>query len=550
MSKKKYDYDYDDDYRGLGDFSDYDYYYGNPDRGNPDRDNARRGFSRRGKKSDLDYDDNINGSDREEAEVSSGVMYMLMAVCFGVLIISVLFGRMYVSNFVSPNNNTDFLFSSEVNAESEESEQVETVEQKIERELSSMTLEEKVGQLFMVRNNGSKGFKDTVSKTHAGAAILFAADFKGKTPAQVQKMIKGLQDASDGRMIIAVDEEGGDVIRVSGNTKLRKTKFLSPQKLYSQGGLELIKTDTEEKCELLDSLGINMNMAPVADVCTSKKGFMYNRSFGKDAKETSEYVSTVISTMKKTPVASCVKHFPGYGNSKKDTHKGLDINKKTLEQLEESDLVPFETAIDDGVDSILLTHTVVNAFDPIHPASLSSDVVKYIRNEMGFDGLLITDGLEMGAVIKYSGDSGKSCVMAVKAGVDILCAPKNPEKDYKAVLDAVNAGDISEERIDESVRRILRFKQRFPEKVESEETSSTESDGVSTDESNADVTTVTSKKSTSASADNKTTATTPKSTTKSTAKTTAKTTTQSTAKTTSNKTTQSTTQPEEYGPVG
>ena len=340
MSKKKYDYDYDDDYRGLGDFSDYDYYYGNPDRGNPDRDNARRGFSRRGKKSDLDYDDNINGSDREEAEVSSGVMYMLMAVCFGVLIISVLFGRMYVSNFVSPNNNTDFLFSSEVNAESEESEQVETVEQKIERELSSMTLEEKVGQLFMVRNNGSKGFKDTVSKTHAGAAILFAADFKGKTPAQVQKMIKGLQDASDGRMIIAVDEEGGDVIRVSGNTKLRKTKFLSPQKLYSQGGLELIKTDTEEKCELLDSLGINMNMAPVADVCTKSSAFMYKRSFGKGAEETAEYVSKVVGTMKATPVASCVKHFPGYGGSA-DTHRGTARDERPMSAFTEGAFLPF-----------------------------------------------------------------------------------------------------------------------------------------------------------------------------------------------------------------
>ena len=459
MSKKKYDYDYDDDYRGLGDFSDYDYYYGNPDRGNPDRDNARRGFSRRGKKSDLDYDDNINGSDREEAEVSSGVMYMLMAVCFGVLIISVLFGRMYVSNFVSPNNNTDFLFSSEVNAESEESEQVETVEQKIERELSSMTLEEKVGQLFMVRNNGSKGFKDTVSKTHAGAAILFAADFKGKTPAQVQKMIKGLQDASDGRMIIAVDEEGGDVIRVSSNTKLRKTKFLSPQKLYSQGGLELIKTDTEEKCELLDSLGINMNMAPVADVCTKSSAFMYKRSFGKGAEETAEYVSKVVGTMKATPVASCVKHFPGYGNSQSDTHKGLDVNEKSLDELKSCDLVPFEAAIREGAHGIMLTHTIIQSIDPDRPASLSPDVVRLIRDDMGFEGLLISDGLDMGAINEYSGgDSGKVCIMAIKAGVDILCAPNHPVSDFNAVVEAVRSDEISQSRIDESVRRILRVK--------------------------------------------------------------------------------------------
>ena len=138
----------------------------------------------------------------------------------------------------------------------------------------------------------------------------------------------------------------------------------------------------------------------------------------------------------------------------------------------------------------------MNAFDPIHPASLSSDVVNYIREDMAFDGLLITDGLEMGAIIKYSGDSGKACVMAVKAGVDILCAPKNPVKDYNAVLDAVRSGEISEERIDESVRRILRFKQRFPVKQESVESTTTESEAESAEESTTEMTTVTTTQST------------------------------------------------------
>ena len=166
--------------------------------------------------------------------------------------------------------------------------------------------------------------------------------------------------------------------------------------------------------------------------------------------------------MNETSVASCVKHFPGYGNSQSDTHKGLDVNDKTLYELRETDLVPFEAAIREGVDAIMLTHTVINSVDPEHPASLSSDVVDLLRSDMGFDGLLITDGLEMGAMINYSGgESGKVCVMAVLAGVDILCAPKNPVDDYNAVLEAVKYGEISQERLDESVRRILRFKQRF-----------------------------------------------------------------------------------------
>ena len=482
MSKKIRNYD--DDYKGLGDFSDYDYYYGNPGSGKDNR---------------LNNEKYKKGGDRKETRLNTGVMYLLMAVFFGIMIFTVLIGRMYVKNSIASNIDSDqtaYVSSSDSNELSEpEPEPIVTVEQKIEEELNAMTLEQKVGQLFMVRNNGEGSFKDTVSKTHAGAAILFAGDFKNKTPEKVRKMIDGLQKASDGRMIIAVDEEGGAVVRVSSNTKLRKSAFLSPQALYKKGGFKKIKSDTQEKCKLLDSLGINMNMAPVADVCTSKKGFMYNRAFGKGAEETAEYVSTVVSTMKKTPVASCVKHFPGYGNSKKDTHKGLDINKKSLEKLMKSDLVPFERAIDDGVDSILLTHTVVNAFDPIHPASLSPDVVKYIRENMGFDGLLITDGLEMGAIIKYSGDSGKACVMAVKAGVDILCAPKNPVKDYKAVLNAVKSGEITEERIDESVRRLLLFKQRFPEKTEPDAVSTTESNAESSEESTTEMTTVTTTQS-------------------------------------------------------
>ena len=495
MSKKMRNYN--DDYIGLGNVGDYEYYYGNAD-GELQR--SDRPIDRRHTSAHSDADDQNEPGVHRKKKMKTGTIYLLMTGFFVIMIVTVLIGRIYVRNFIHSkieSGNTPVVSPADDDFMSEpEPEPVDPAVQKIEEELSAMTLEQKVGQLFMVRNNGGGSFKDTVSKTHAGAAILFAGDFKNKTPEKVRKMIEGLQKASDGRMIIAVDEEGGAVVRISSNPKLRKSAFLSPQALFKKGGLKKVKSDTEEKCKLLDSLGINMNMAPVADVCTSKKGFMYNRAFGKGADETAEYVSTVVSTMNKTPVASCVKHFPGYGNSKKDTHKGLDINKKSLEKLEKSDLVPFERAIDDGVDSILLTHTVVNAFDPIHPASLSSDVVNYIRVDMSFDGLLITDGLEMGAIIKYSGDSGKACVMAVKAGVDILCAPKNPIKDYKAVLEAVKSGEITEERIDESVRRILRFKQRFPEPVQPEVSSTTESDTESTEQSTTEMTTVTTTQST------------------------------------------------------
>ena len=327
--------------------------------------------------------------------------------------------------------------------------------------VSNMSLEEKVGQLFMVRSNGDSDVFEVIKQTRAGGVILFADDFKGKDSAQVVEMIDKMQASSDGKMLVAVDEEGGTVVRVSSNPKLRPSKFKSPRQLYSEGGLELIVSDTDEKCRLLESLHININMAPVADVCNQRSGFMYKRAFGGNADATAEYVSSVVSQMNKSSVASCVKHFPGYGNSKSDTHKGLDVNEKSLQELRECDLVPFQSAIDHGADAIMITHTVIKSVDPDCPASLSKNVVDMIRSEMGFDGVIVSDSLEMGAIIEYSGDSGKVCVMAVNAGVDILCIPKDPVEDYGAVLEAVNSGEISESRIDEAVKRIVKLKMRL-----------------------------------------------------------------------------------------
>lgn len=324
--------------------------------------------------------------------------------------------------------------------------------------LDEMSVEQKVGELFMIKSNGIDGICDIISNTKAGGVVLFAKDFNGKDSSEVQAMINEMQSASDGKMLVAVDEEGGTVVRISSNSKLRSSKFKSPQDLYAKGGFELIKSDTEEKCALLKSLLINMNFAPVADVCTNKNGFMYKRAFGKDASATADYVSLVVNTMENNGVASCVKHFPGYGNSEADTHEGLDTNEKSLQELNESDLVPFRKAIDYNVDGIMVTHTIINAIDSERPASLSSNVVKMIREDMNFNGVIISDGLDMGAIIDYSGDSGKVCVMAVNAGVDLLCTPQNPISDYNAVLAAVNSGEISQSRIDEAVLRIIKLK--------------------------------------------------------------------------------------------
>lgn len=367
----------------------------------------------------------------------------------------------YMSDF-SPSrlqtNATGENFSDSDTAVSPFETAEEQLNQRIVEIVADMSVEEKVGQMFVLRADGSAKIYDNINQTKAGGVVLFTRDFKGKSSDQVIAMIEQMQSASDGKMLIAVDEEGGTVVRVSSNSNLRSTKFKSPQALYAAGGFDLIEADTVEKCTLLKSLGINVNFAPVADVCTNPKGFMYKRAFGKDAQQTTEYVTLVVDTMQKNGVMSCVKHFPGYGNSVADTHDGLDVNTKTLQELNNSDLLPFREAIAHDVDSIMLTHTIINAIDPENPASLSEKVVKMIRDDMNFHGVIISDGMDMGAIQKFSGNSGNACVMAVKAGVDLICTPENSVSDYNAVLSAVKSGEIAENQIDEAAARIIRMK--------------------------------------------------------------------------------------------
>ncbi len=325
--------------------------------------------------------------------------------------------------------------------------------------LSDMTTEEKVGQLLLpcTKNISEEELCTLISECNIGGVVLFKKDFENKTPQQVKDMIQAYQDAGNGKLFICVDEEGGSVVRLSGISALRHARYLSPQELYSLGGYELIEADTVNKTAFLRSFGINVNFGPVADVTTDENGFMYKRAFGRDADSTGKYVSAVVSAMNDSGVGSCIKHFPGYGNSTADTHIGLDRNKKTRDELFASDLVPFIDGIDSGADSIMMTHTVIESIDSERPASLSVSCTDLVRNELGFDGVIVTDGLDMGAVTEFCSDSDP-CVESILGGCDLLCTPCDPAASYENLLNAVRCGIISEERLDASVKRILIWK--------------------------------------------------------------------------------------------
>lgn len=324
---------------------------------------------------------------------------------------------------------------------------------KITKMLDNMSVEEKVGQMFMVRVPKENADK-RVSEYHLGGYIMFGRDFDNKTKEEVINNIASWQEASDIPMLIGVDEEGGTVNRISTNTEFRSEPFKSSQELYAEGGFDLIYEDTITKANFLKELGINVNFAPVVDVSTNPDDYIYKRSFGKNANLTSEYAEVVVRAMKEANIASVLKHFPGYGNNT-DTHTGIAIDNRTLETFKENDFLPFEAGIKAGANIVLVSHNIVTNMDSNNPASLSTRVHEILRNDLGFAGVIITDDLYMDAISKNYDSS--VAVLAILAGNDLICTT-DFESQIPEVIAAVEDGTISIDRINESVRRILELK--------------------------------------------------------------------------------------------
>lgn len=324
----------------------------------------------------------------------------------------------------------------------------------IEKILSKMSLEEKTGQLFMGCFYNGTPSASAVSKYHLGSVLLFGSSFEKTNRISVSAQLDKLANITY-PPIIAVDEEGGSVTRVSGNPGFRKAPFKSPRALYKKGGMDAVISDTHEKNALLSSVGIHLNLAPVCDISQDPDDFMYSRSLGQNSQITSEYAAAVTKACLSDGIACALKHFPGYGAST-DTHKGLAIDRRSLNIIKSNDLKPFEAGIQAGAPMVLVSHNIVTAIDSKMPSSLSPSCHRLLVQNMDFDGIIVTDDLSMGAVSMYMSPE-KSALTAIMAGNDMLCTG-NYKKQYEAVLKAVNDGIISEERINRSVRKILKLK--------------------------------------------------------------------------------------------
>lgn len=332
----------------------------------------------------------------------------------------------------------------------------------IEEMLNQMTTEELVGQLFFPRCPSDNAVED-IQTYHLGGYILFGRDFKAAdgswlTESQLTSTLAAYQDAASIPLLIGADEEGGTVIRASRNPNLFSKPCQSPQRL-AKSGIPFAEDAREKSLRLLE-LGIQVNLAPVADVSTNSANFIYDRALGKNAEATAAYVGEVAGAMSDAGIGSVLKHFPGYG-SNADTHTGIAIDQRPLETFRASDFLPFSTGIraGGGRTAVLVSHNIMTCVDPELPASLSPAVHELLRNELGFGGVVMTDDLAMDAVKAYAKD-GAAAVLALQAGNDLIITT-DYHTQIPQVLEAVQNGTLDPALLRCACRRVLKWKQEL-----------------------------------------------------------------------------------------
>lgn len=332
--------------------------------------------------------------------------------------------------------------------------------------VSNLSLEDKISRLFLVKpetlNLDSSGhivseaitkmnprIISALQKYKVSGVILFDKNIVNENG--LKNFTCELQKTASLPLFISIDEEGGNVSRLANHKNLSVDNVGFPINFKTP---ENVKRAYESITKYLVNYGFNLNFAPVADVFTNPKNTVIgSRAFGKDPETVSSLLVAAIEGHKKLP--HCVKHFPGHGDTTEDTHNGSVKIDKTWEELLKCELIPFKTAIEQNCDMIMTSHIILpHVTKEKLPTSLSYELVtEKLRKELGFNGVVITDSFVMDAITEnYS--SGDAAVLAIKAGVDIILCPANLVEAHTAVLNAVKKGEISEERIDESVKRI------------------------------------------------------------------------------------------------
>ena len=337
-----------------------------------------------------------------------------------------------------------------------------------EQILDTMTLDEKLWQLFFVApealtgeeavTESSDALQQALAEKPVGGVILFARNLISRE--QTVSLLADVKSASRLAPFLGVDEEGGTVSRVGANSAMGVTQLQDMSAYGASGDASALYGDLYNLAQSLNTLGFNVDFAPVADVTTgSDKNPMKLRSFSSDPKRCASMVSVSVGALQDGGVAACLKHFPGYGTATADDHNGSVSLDRTLEQLEQTEFVPFSAGIDKGAYFVMVSHLSVPAVTGDDtPADLSEKLVtELLRNTLHFQNIVITDAQNMGSIAQnYT--SAEAAVAALRAGVDMVLMPQDLQEAYDGVTKAIADGVLTEDRIDRSVLRILNVK--------------------------------------------------------------------------------------------
>lgn len=343
--------------------------------------------------------------------------------------------------------------------------------------INSMSVEEKAGQVLMLAfrkdafgNPILNTTEDLLSVLHQikpGGVILFSENIQKEE--QINDFINELQETSIISLLIAVDEEGGRVSRLTGKG-IGFPELPGNRVLGENADAQEVRESGNLLGKHLRELGFNMNMAPVADVDSNPENpVIGDRSFGSDPELVGMFAWEQAEGMMEEGIIPVFKHFPGHGDTSEDSHFEQVILPHSSERMEQVELVPFQKAIKEGIPAIMTAHLIVPAYDEIFPATLSESILTgLLREKMGYKGVIVTDALEMAAISKEWG-SGEAAVKALNAGADLLLMPPEPLDAHEAIVEAVKDGRLSESKLDESVSRILLLKKEYQLTIRKEE---------------------------------------------------------------------------------
>ncbi len=314
--------------------------------------------------------------------------------------------------------------------------------------LSQMSLEEKIGQVILCRYPDNA--RELQEKYHFGGYTLYAKDFQNETEESIKEKLAAISASSSIPPFIAADEEGGSVVRIS-----RYPQFSdAPLPPLSEGAIDIAHF-AEKMAEVLKKGGVNLNLAPVADVAESEWDYIFDRTCGLDYEETGNVIAELAEKLNQYNIMCCLKHFPGYG-SNVDTHTGIAVDERTENDFITKDFIPFKKGIEAGAPMVMVNHNIVTSYNETVPASLAPEVHGALR-ELGFEGIIVTDDLGMSAITEYTDNPYTDAFLA---GNDLLCT-SDGTACYDALYQGIVNGEIDENRLDESVYRILTAKIRY-----------------------------------------------------------------------------------------